>query len=138
MEAYARLYVYTAVSLEITRLCILLFSSSMCHECILSTKRYSKTWLKRLLYFVVIAIIAAFTIMELNQYPVDDTSQDAKYEQSIYNNPKIHYYSINRDNMPVKALYKQRDYCYNREDNTVILSGNADILSETKKHFIWK
>lgn len=98
-------------------------------------KDIQKTWLKRLLYFVAIAIIAAFTIMELNQYPVDDTSQDAKYEQSIYNNPKIHYYSINRDNMPVKALYKQRDYCYNREDNTVILSGNADILSETKEAF---
>ena len=98
-------------------------------------KGISKNWLKRLIYAIVIAIICVFTIMELNQYPVDDTSQDKKYEDSIYANPQIHYYSINRDNMPVKALYEQGGYCLDREDNVVVTQGNVDIISETKEAF---
>ena len=98
-------------------------------------KDINKNWLRRLIYVLVIAIIAMFTIMELNQYPVDDTSQDKEYEDSIYANPKIHYFSINRDNMPVKALYEQGGYCLNREDNVIVTKGNVNIISEIKEAF---
>lgn len=98
-------------------------------------KCINKNWLRRLVYILVAIIIAIFTAKELNQYPVDDTSLDKKYEESIYTNPQIHYFSINRDNMPVRALYEQREYCLDRKDNTVVLSGNANINSETKDAF---
>ena len=71
--------------------------------------------------------------MELNQYPVDDTSQDASYEERNKENPQINYFSINRDNMPEKALREQLGYLQTRGDNTVIVSGNANIVNENKE-----
>lgn len=47
--------------------------------------------------------------------------------------PKIHYFSINRDNMPEKALREQLGYLQTREDNTVIVSGNVNIVNENKE-----
>lgn len=92
-----------------------------------------KKWLKVLLYSLIIIAITVFTIKELNQYPVEDKQQDKEYEESVYANRNIHYYSINRDNMPEKALREQRGYLLEREDNVCIVSGSVEIENETKE-----
>ena len=93
----------------------------------------NKKWLKTILYIVIVIIITIFTAMELNQYPVDNTSQDASYEERNKENPQIHYFSINRDNMPEKALREQLGYLQTRGDNTIIVSGNTNIVNENKE-----
>lgn len=96
-------------------------------------KNVKKRWLRIILYILTVIIIAIFTIMELNQYPVDDTSLDESYEEKNIENPKINYFSIIRDNMPEKALKEQFGYLKTREDNTVIVSGNIKIVNENKE-----
>ena len=93
----------------------------------------NKRWLKNILYIFVIIVIAISTIHELSQYPVEDTSKDESYEEGKKENPQIHYFSINRDNMPEKALREQFGYLKEREDSTVIMSGNANIVNESKE-----
>lgn len=93
----------------------------------------NKKWLKAIAWLLAIAIIAGFTVMELNQYPTDDTSLDAKYEKKNKENPQIDYFAINRDNMPWKALSNQFGYLEDRKDNTEVISGNVDIVSENKE-----
>ena len=90
-------------------------------------------WARNIIFALVLIITTSFTIMELKQYPVDDTSQDESYEEKNIENPKIHYFSINRDNMPEKALREQIGYLQTIEDNTVIVSGNVNILNENKE-----
>lgn len=93
----------------------------------------NKKWLKAIAWLLAIAIIAGFTVMELNQYPTNDTSLDAKYEGKNKENPQIDYFAINRDNMPKKALYNQFGYLETRKDNTEVISGNVNIVSENKE-----
>ena len=93
----------------------------------------NKKWLRTILYILTVIVITAFTVVELNQYPVDDTSQDASYEERNKEEPQIHYFSINRDNMPKKALSEQLGYLRTREDNTIIVSGNTNIVNENKE-----
>ena len=93
----------------------------------------NKKWLKAIAWLLAIAIIAGFTVMELNQYPTDDTSLDDKYEKTNKENPQIDYFAINRDNMPWKALSNQFGYLEDRKDNTEVISGNVDIVSENKE-----
>ena len=95
-------------------------------------KDINKKWLKITIFVILIMLIAGFTVAELSQYPVDDTSQDEKYEENKKENPQVHYFSINRDNMPEKALAQQFDYLKIRDDNTAIISGNVNIINETK------
>ena len=93
----------------------------------------NKKWLKAIAWLLAIAIIAGFTVMELNEYPTNDTSLDAKYEGKNKENPQIDYFAINRDNMPKKALYNQFGYLETRKDNTEVISGNVNIVSENKE-----
>ena len=93
----------------------------------------NKKWLKVIAWLFAIAVIAGFTVMELNQYPTDDTSLDDKYEKTNKENPQIDYFAINRDNMPKKALYNQFGYLETRKDNTEVISGNVNIVSENKE-----
>ena len=93
----------------------------------------NKKWLKAIAWLLAIAIIAGFTVMELNQYPTNDTSLDAKYEGKNKENPQIDYFAINRDNMPKKALYNQFGYLETRKDKTEVISGNVNIVSENKE-----
>lgn len=90
-------------------------------------------WARNIIFALALIITTSFTIMELKQYPVDDTSQDASYEERKKEDPKIHYFSINRDNMPKKALSEQLGYLRTREDNTIIVSGNTNIVNENKE-----
>lgn len=91
-----------------------------------------KEGVRNLLYSLVILVLAVFTVFELTKYRESNTTQDYEYENNIKANPEIHYFSINRDNLPVKALAKQRTYLYVRTDNVYVLSGDAEIINENK------
>lgn len=95
-------------------------------------KSTNKKWLQNIIYIMFIAIIMIFSIIKLNTYKTEDKTIDQKYEQQIKENPTIHYFSINRDYMPAKALVKQRGYLLNRTDTTYVLSGKAEIFKEEK------
>lgn len=91
-----------------------------------------KRWLRNLIYIILCIVLLAFTAKELMAYTAEDTTIDEQYEQNSKENPKIHYFSVNRDYMPAKALFQQRKYLITRENNTVVLSGQATIENENK------
>lgn len=88
--------------------------------------------IRNLIYILVILVIAVFTVKELSVYKTDNSNLDIDYETKIKSNPQIHYFSVNRDYMPYKALVKQRDYLLVRTDKTYLLSGKAIIENEYK------
>ena len=91
-----------------------------------------KEWIRNLTYSLIVIALAICTFFELTKYKENNTAQDYEYEKNIKANPEIHYFSINRDNLPLKALLKQSTYLYERTDNVYILSGDAQILNENK------
>lgn len=91
-----------------------------------------KEWVRNAVYVLVFVILMAFTVKELAAYKVDDVTVDEKYEQNSIENPKINYFHVNRDYMPAKALVQQYKYLKDREDNTVVISGEATIENEDK------
>lgn len=95
-------------------------------------KSTNKKWLQNLLYIAVIIILMIFTAIELSDYKAEDKTIDEKYEKNAIENPEIHYFSVNRDYMPVKALLKQRGYLMQRNDKTCIISGDLIIENEYK------
>ena len=97
------------------------------------SKSVNKIWLQNLILIVFILIIGIFTVMELKEYKVENANADKEYEQNVKENPIIHYLSVNRDYMPLKALVKQRGYLLERTDSTYILDGSIDIISEKKE-----
>ena len=88
--------------------------------------------IRNLTYIIVFIIIAGFTAKELSVYKTDNPNLDMDYEQQTISNPKIHYFSVNRDYMPYDALIKQRDYLLVRTDKTYLLNGEAEIENEYK------
>ena len=97
------------------------------------SKSANKRWLQNLILIIFILIIGIFTVMELKEYKVENVNADKEYEQNAKENPVIHYFSVNRDYMPLKALVKQRGYLLERTDSTYILDGSIDIISEKKE-----
>ena len=91
-----------------------------------------KSWIRNLAYLLVFIVLMAFTAKELMAYKSEDTTLDEQYEQEIKEDPQIHYFSINRDYMPTKALLQQRKYLFIRGDNTIVISGEATIENENK------
>lgn len=91
-----------------------------------------KEWVRNLLYSLIIIVLSIFTVFELSKYKETNTTQDYEYENNVKANPEIHYFSINRDNLPIKALFEQRDYLAERTDNVYVLSGRAEIANENK------
>lgn len=81
--------------------------------------------------FVVISIISSINIM--SQFFTTDNTQDEKYTAMLFENKKISHMRINRDYMPLKAIYLQSTYVKTREDRTYVLKGNAEILEENKE-----
>ncbi len=98
-------------------------------------KNVNKQWLRNALYILTLVLILGFTAYELTQYKTADPNVDAEYEKNAVENPKIHYFAVNRDYMPLKALVKQRSYLVNRGDKTLVLQGNANIQNESKDAF---
>ena len=91
-----------------------------------------KEWIRNIIYIIVVILLAICTTLELNKYKETDTSQDYEYETQNRENPQIHYFSINRDNMPTKSLLNQRGYLMDRNDDAVVISGNAEISNKEK------
>ena len=88
--------------------------------------------LKIIIYILIIVILGLFTIKKLETYKNENGYLDKEYEQTIIESPRIHYFSVNRDYMPLKALVKQRDYLLIRTNETYVLGGNANIVNEYK------
>jgi len=87
----------------------------------------------RILLASIFTVILVFCgIYHMNQFLTNDVSKDKKYEEGILNNTKISHKQINRDYMPLKALYLQNTYVLERKDKTYILEGDAQILEENK------
>ena len=84
------------------------------------------------IYMIVILILFIFTLKELSSYQIGYQTIDSSYEEQIVQNPKIHYFSVNRDYMPLKALKEQREYLYTRTDETYVINGEAVISNEEK------
>ena len=91
-----------------------------------------KEWIRNIIYIIVVILLAICTTLELNKYKETDTSQDYEYETQNRENPQIHYFSINRDNMPTKSFLNQRGYLMDRNDDAVVISGNAEISNKEK------
>lgn len=84
------------------------------------------------LYVVSLLIVLAFTAKELSVYKSEDRTLDDKRINSVLQNPRIHYYSINREYLPFNALKEQEGYLKTRSNETYIVSGEAEIVSENK------
>lgn len=85
-----------------------------------------------ILTFIFIAVSIIYTIGVMSQFFVEDKEKDIKYETSIIKNRKITHKHINRDYMPLKALYLQNSYVKDRKDKTYVLDGNVEIIDEDK------
>ena len=88
--------------------------------------------IRNLIYVLVIIVIAGFTANELSVYKAEDLKLDQTYETQNRLNPKLHYFSVNRDYMPFKALIQQKGYLLDRSDDTYQLKGNVEIEKEYK------
>lgn len=85
------------------------------------------------IYAIVVLILLAFTAKELSVYKSEDTSLDEKYLDIVLENPRIHYFSINREYLPEKAINEQRGYLKDRTNDTYVISGEAEIFNEIKE-----
>lgn len=95
-------------------------------------KSLKKEWVQNLLYIIIFVILMGFTVSELSTYKAPDTTIDENYEHNAFENPEIHYFSVNRDYMPFNSIANQMGYLYTRDDTTNIMSGSVDITSESK------
>ena len=93
-----------------------------------------KDVLRLVVTFIFVAVSIIYTIGVMSQFYAENKEKDIKYEISIIENKKISHKQINRDYMPLKALYLQNDYVKDREDKTYILEGNVYILEENKEN----
>lgn len=85
-----------------------------------------------LIYTIAIIILLVFTAKELSIYKSEDKTLDEKYSNIIEENPRISYFSINREYLPEKAVKEQRGYLQTRNNETCIVSGKAEIVNENK------
>ena len=84
------------------------------------------------IYVIAVLILLAFTAKELSTYNSEDTTFDDKYVEAIHQDPRIHYFQINREYLPLKAINEQRGYLQTRTNETLVVSGEADIVDENK------
>ena len=96
-------------------------------------KSIPKKWIRNLVLLIIIVLFSICTYKELVIYKETYIRNDIDYETEKTNNPIVHYFSINRDYLPTKALIEQSGYLHTRTDKIYILSGNAKIINEDKK-----
>ena len=82
--------------------------------------------------FVILCICSSTKI--LSQFYTKNDKADKGYENYILENRKITHMQINRDYMPLKAIKLQTTYVQERNDETCVLKGNAEIINETKEN----
>lgn len=96
------------------------------------TEIFKKEYLKVIISIIVIVLCVIYTMPLILEYKNVDYSLDQEYEESIINNPIISHYRINREYLPLKAIFKQETYLKEREDKTYVLQGNINIINENK------
>ena len=96
-------------------------------------KKIKKDAIQKIVYILIILIIATFTAYRLSNYQAVDQGSDEKYEKMIKDDPIISHFNLNRDYLPYKALRKQTTYLQTRTDTVYVLKGNATIKNENKK-----
>lgn len=96
-------------------------------------KKIKKDAIQKIVYILIILIIATFTVYRLSNYQAVDQGLDEKYENMIKDDPIISHFNLNRDYLPYKALRKQTTYLQTRTDTVYVLKGNATIKNENKK-----
>ena len=84
------------------------------------------------LIFVIFSVTNSVNIM--SRFYTKDEMTDIKYQERILSNKKISCKIINREYMPIKALYLQNTYIKDRKDETYVLQGNAEIVEENKEN----
>lgn len=85
-----------------------------------------------IIIFIMLSIINSIKIM--SQFYTKDKTLDETYETHLFENKKISHKQINRDYMPIKALYLQNSYVIDRKVETYILQGKAEIIEEKKEN----
>ena len=91
--------------------------------------------LQRILVVTIfVAILISTAIYHISTFFAKDSNKDEDYEKNILQNTRISHMRINRDYMPLKALYLQKTYVVQRKDKTYILEGSAEIIEEIKEN----
>ena len=88
--------------------------------------------LTRLIIVTLLTILTIiYTMPILLQFEARDNTIDEKYEEIVLEKKYIHYFTINRDYLPTKAIVQQRKYLMDREfKKLVILEGKAKLVNE--------
>lgn len=111
------------------------FSSLVCgiNLYIVINKFVKKDWLKVIVLLIVLALSLCYTLNVLNKFKSTDLQKDEKYENLVLENPQIGHMKVNRDYLPVKAIFLQDTYMKTKQNKTDVLQGNAQILNEEKE-----
>ena len=102
--------------------------------CSVNACNFSKIFKKREnIIFIMILMIASWIPIAslMGQIKNEDHEKSRTFEKILIDNTNFGVYNIVRDYMPDRA-YLIRDSLHEREDKTIIVSGNAQILSENK------
>ncbi len=111
------------------------FASFVCgvNVYIIAKQLLKKEVLQFFVMFVFFAWAIYTSIAIMSKFYETNQEKDKIYEANIMQDKKISHKRINRDYMPVKALWLQDTYIETRSDTTYILQGNAQIIEETKQ-----
>lgn len=97
---------------------------------------FSKDITRIIVITILVVLMVTYTISMLLNFTSDSNTIDIEYENKILSDPKINYMSINREYMPKRALLLQRTYLKEKNDETCVLEGKANTISENKEDFI--
>ena len=111
------------------------FSSLICavNIYIILKVLFKKDLFKLIVFIILLVISILYTLNFLNQYKTEKPSIDNAYENWVFSiDKKLNHMYINRDYLPIKALHLQKTYMNDRENKTLVLEGNAEIINEEK------
>lgn len=93
-----------------------------------------KDILKCIVFIILLVLSLAYTLNFLNQYKTKQPEIDEIYEKWVFDiDKKLNHMYINRDYLPIKAIYLQKSYMQERDkDKTLVLEGSCEILNEKK------
>lgn len=94
---------------------------------------WKKEWIQNVLSAGMLGIILTNTVYYTTFYQWEDVTIDEKYETYRLQHLTFSHMEINRDYLPVKALYLQRSYVAEREDRIYVLQGTSQVIQEEKE-----
>ena len=90
--------------------------------------------IKWMISTLLVMFMIVYTVPIMMQFKtMQPSTVDTEYEEYIMQTPVLSHMQINRDYLPVKAIYLQNTYLKEREDKTYILNGNVEIVEEDKE-----